>query len=104
MQKPDLVGYITLRVPIRLIKESESWEIPEVYTYLQPGEPELVSHDIPAAWHERLREELEEGGGIEVGQWGPEELAATTTLSEHPLPTEPPLPSLDLFSLLNAGQ
>lgn len=98
MTSPDPIGYITLRVPIHLVKESESWEMPQVYSYLQSGEPELVSHDIPISFHEHLRDELVECGGIEVGKWGPTELAATTTLHENPLPAEPPLELLNFWS------
>lgn len=103
MSDPDLIGYVTLRVPIRLVEESESFEIPEVYTYLQPGDAELVSHDIPAAWHKHLREEIIECGGISPAEWTEKELAETTILSEHPLPIEPPMPTLDFNFLNRAG-
>lgn len=96
-----LIGYVTLRVPIRLVEESESPEMPEVYTFLETGEAELVTHDIPAAWHEHLRDEMIECG-IHLGDWGPAELAGTTILHEHPLPAEPRLPTLDLFNFQKA--
>lgn len=98
------IGHVLLRVPVFLERESESWEIPKEYTYLAAGEAELVSHDIPSIWHEHLREDLIESGGIEVSQWGEAELAATTTLHEHPLPAEPPLPTLELFSFQKAAR
>lgn len=100
MAAPRLLGHLTVRIPIRLVEESESPEIPEVYTYLDAGPAELVSHDIPASWHAYLRDELVESGGIEVGAWGPAELEATTTLHEHPMPAEPRPPRMD-FDLLS---
>lgn len=98
MSGKDPIGYLTVRIPIRLVEESESPEMPEVYTYLDAGPAELISHDIPIAFHEHLRDELVESGGIEVGEWGPAELAGTTTLHEHPMPAVTPPPTLDLFN------
>lgn len=92
------VGYLTLRVPISLVEDRESWEIPQPYTYLDAGPAELVSHDIPVSFHASLRDDLVEIGGIR-GTWGAEETAQTTLLHEHPMPAEPAPPTLDLFSL-----
>jgi hypothetical protein len=81
---PDqLVGHVTIRIPIWAVTDSESWEIPKEYTYLAPGDAELVSHDIPVGWHESLREELIESG-ISYAEWTDEELAAKSTLPEEP--------------------
>lgn len=104
MLKNEVIGHLTLRVPIRLIEDQESWEIPEVYTYVAADDAELVSHDIPAEHHERFRETLEESGGIQVGTWGEAELAATTTLPGSATGATPfPYPHLlDLF--LSNGQ
>jgi hypothetical protein len=103
MTDPSLIGYITLRIPLRRVVESESWEMPKEYTYLEPGPAEIVTHDIPLSWHENLREEMLECG-VDLGTWGEAELAATTTLHEHPLPAEPRLPTLDLFSFQKTAQ
>lgn len=81
MTTEEPIGHITLRVPVFLVTESESWEMPKEYTYLAAGEAELVSHDIPFGWHESLREELIESGGIEMDNWTPEQLADTCTRS-----------------------
>lgn len=62
MRDPDIIGYVTIRIPIVTVTESESPEIPQEYTYLEPGEAELVSHDMPSGWHESLREQLAEAG------------------------------------------
>jgi hypothetical protein len=97
MSDDNLIGYITLRIPLHRVVESESWEMPEQYVYLEPGPAEIVTHDIPLSWHEHLRDEMIECG-VDLGTWGPEELAATTTLHEHPLPAGPRLPTLDLFN------
>jgi hypothetical protein len=98
MLKNEIIGHLTVRIPIRLVEDQESWEIPQVYTYLEADPAELVSHDIPVAFHERMRETLEESGGFQVGTWGEAELAATTTLHEHPLPAVEPLPTFELFN------
>lgn len=98
------VGYLTLRVPISLVEESESPEMPEVYTYVDAGPAELVSHDIPASMHAYLRDDLVESGGLQVGDWGPKELAETTLLHEHPMPAEPAIPSLELGFLGSAAK
>lgn len=79
----DSIGYITLRIPITLVRESESWEIPEEYTYLSAGEAELVSHSIPARFHQGLRDDLIECG-IHPAQWDEADLAEKTTLKEEP--------------------
>jgi hypothetical protein len=92
MLKNDVIGHLTVRIPIHLIEDQESWEIPQKYTYVAAGDAELVSHDIPAALHERFRETLEESGGLPVGTWGEAEMAATTTLAETPLPAAAPRP------------
>jgi hypothetical protein len=92
------IGYLTLRVPISLVEESESPEIPEVYTYLDAGPAELVSHDIPTSFHAHLHDDLVEVLGLAVGDWGPKKLAETTLLHEHPMPAERTLPSLELLS------
>ncbi|QOD05942.1 hypothetical protein [Pseudarthrobacter sp. BIM B-2242] len=104
MLKNDVIGHLTVRIPIRLVEDRESWEIPEVYTYLEADPAELVSHDIPVAFHERMRETLEESGGFQVGTWGEVELAQTTLLHEHPMPAEPALPSLELNFFGKASQ
>lgn len=96
MLKDDVIGHLTVRIPIRLVEDQESWEIPQVYTYLAAGPAELVSHDVPVEFHGHLRDELVESGGIEVGEWGPVELAETTILHEHPQPAGPPAPNIDL--------
>lgn len=72
------LGYVTIRIPVMAVTESDSWEIPQEYTYLAPGDAELVSHDIPAGWHESLREQLIESG-IHLADWTPDELASTCT-------------------------
>ncbi|QOT19717.1 hypothetical protein HMI59_23810 (plasmid) [Paenarthrobacter sp. YJN-5] len=94
------LGYVTIRIPIRSVTERESWEIPEEYTYLEPGEAELISHDMPAGWHESLREQLIESG-IYLAQWTAEEVAAACTR-----PAEPPKPvrTLDLFGFQTAAK
>ncbi|WP_139187290.1 hypothetical protein [Pseudarthrobacter chlorophenolicus] len=89
------LGYVTIRIPIHAVTESESWEIPQEYTYLEPGEAELVTHDMPSGWHESLREELIESG-IRLAQWTPEELASTCTRPAEAAPSQ--APSLQLFS------
>lgn len=88
MTADELIGHIVLRVPIVRVTEAESWEIPQQYTYLAPGDAELISHDIPASFHGHLREELAEVRYVEYGDWGPDELAETTRLHEHPMPAE----------------
>lgn len=102
MLKNKVIGHLTVRIPVRLVEDQESWEIPQIYTYLEADPAELVSHDIPMAFHERMRETLEESGGFRVGSWGEAELAETTTLHEHPLPAVEPLPAFDLFSFQKA--
>jgi hypothetical protein len=104
MLKNKIIGHLTVRIPVRLVEDQESWEIPQVYTYLETDPAELVSHDIPMAFHERMRETFEESGGFEVGTWGEVELAETTTLHEHPMPVRAPLPVLDLFSFQKAAR
>lgn len=88
------LGYVTIRIPVMSVTESESWEIPEEYTYLDPGEAELVSHDMPVGWHESLREQLIESG-IYLAQWTPEQIASTCTRPAEQTPA--PAPSLELF-------
>jgi hypothetical protein len=88
------LGHVTIRIPVRSVTESESWEIPQEYTYLEPGEAELVSHDMPSGWHESLREQLIESG-IHLADWTPQELAATCTRPAET--TAAPAPSLELF-------
>lgn len=90
------LGYVTIRIPVRAVTDRESWEIPEEYTYLEPGEAELVSHDMPAGWHESLREQLIEFGGISLAQWTPEEVASTCTRPAEVTSAKDPL--LDLFA------
>lgn len=73
-----LLGYVTIRVPIFEVTESESWEIPQEYTYLATGESELVSHDLPTDYHESLlfeRDEMLERD-VTLGGWTEEEIAA----------------------------
>lgn len=96
MAAPRLLGHITFRVPILLVEESESPEMPEVYTYPDVGPAEIISHDIPVAWHAHLRDDLVEACSFDVGEWGPADLAATTVLHEHPMPAEPRPPRMDL--------
>jgi hypothetical protein len=104
MLKNKVIGHLTVRIPVRLVEDQESWEIPQIYTYLEADPAELVSHDIPMAFHERMRETLEESGGFQVGSWGEAELAETTTLHEHPLPAAEPLPAFDLFSFTKTAE
>lgn len=94
-----LLGHLTIRVPVYQVRDQESWEIPQEYTYLAAGAAELASHDLPLEWHESLRDDLVEAGGIEIGEWGPKELAETTVLHEHPLPPvrSLPEPSFTMF-------
>lgn len=94
MPAEELIGHIVFRVPILRVTDRESWEIPQEYTYLAPGDAELVSHDIPSALHETLRDDLIEARYLEYGDWGAKELAETTRLHEHPMPAElpPPVP------------
>ena len=72
------LGYITVRIPVAMVRESESWEMPEEYTYMVPGQPELVSHDIPPFYHQSLLLERDEMPEPEVtlGGWTSEEIAA----------------------------
>lgn len=86
------LGYVTIRIPVMAVTESESWEIPQEYTFLDPGEAELVSHDIPSGWHESLREHLVESG-VHLAYWTPEEVASTCTLPVG-APDSPVLSSL----------
>lgn len=97
MAQDGIIGHITLRIPIHASTERESWEIPEEYTVLEPGEAELVEHDLPAGWHPTMREMLTESG-ITVGPWTDEHIAETCTREE---PQEPfgPSPAEDLFLL-----
>lgn len=104
MLKNDVIGHLTVRIPIHLVEDQESWEIPQIYTYFSAGAAELVSHDIPVEFHEHLRNELVESGGIEVGEWGPADLAATTTLHEHPMPAVTPPPTLELFNFQKSAR
>lgn len=98
MTTQDPIGYVTIRVPIHAVTESESWEIPQEYTYLQPGDAELVTHDIPAGWHELLREQLVESG-IPLAPWTDEEVAAACTRAADTESTTFPYPHLlDLFN------
>ncbi|WP_422759122.1 hypothetical protein [Paenarthrobacter sp. C1] len=96
MSAEEPIGHLVFRVPVFRVTESESWEVPKEYTYLAPGDAELISHDIPASFHETLREELIEARYVEYGDWGPKELAETTRLHEHPMPAEPAAPTLGL--------
>ena len=87
-------GYVTIRIPVRLVTESESWEMPQPYTVLEVGEAELVAHDMPPAWHSCLREELVEAG-IDMADWTDEEVTAACT---RPAETEAaPVSDLGLF-------
>lgn len=90
MSADELIGHLTVRIPVYAVTESESWEIPEEYTYVNAGDAELVSHDVPASWHGNLREDLIEGG-LTLAPWSVEELAAKTTTPEQPAPTARPL-------------
>jgi hypothetical protein len=95
------LGYVTIRVPITEVTESESWEIPEKYTYLEVGESELIEHDIPERYHEWVllsRDEMYEHD-ISLGGWTSEEVAATHVPSDAPLiPNDIPFPELGKFS------
>lgn len=75
-----LLGHVTVRIPIYEVTEQESWEIPEWYKYLTPGDSELVSHDIPEGYHEWL---LPSEGMIEweltPENWTEEEITAKHT-------------------------
>jgi hypothetical protein len=100
MTDPGLLGYVTIRIPIRSVVERESWEIPQEYTVLEVGDAELVSHDMPVGWHESLREELIESG-IPLANWTDEEVADACT---RPADTESapfPYPNLLDFFLSN---
>jgi hypothetical protein len=83
------IGHITLRIPIFKETDSESWEIPQEYTYLVPGDAELVSHDVPSHWHDFLREHLIESGVV-MGEWTTEHITATCTLPDDEAALEPP--------------
>lgn len=74
-----LLGHVTIRIPIFEVTESESWEMPQEYTYLATGESELVSHDLPAGYHESLLSERDEmlDQNVTLGGWTEEEIAAT---------------------------
>lgn len=78
-----LLGHVTVRIPIYEVTEQESWEIPEWYKYLTPGDSELVSHDIPEEYHEWL---VPSAGMIEweltPENWTEEEIAAKHTATE----------------------
>lgn len=93
MTAQDPIGYVTVRIPIHAVTESESWEIPQEYTYLQSGDAELVTHDIAAGWHESLREQLIEFG-VSYAPWTEEEIAAKSTR-----PADPPRPEPTGFLL-----
>lgn len=88
MTAQDPLGYVTVRIPIHAVTESESWEMPQEYTYLQPGDAELVTHDIPQGWHESLREQLIEFG-LSYAPWTQEEIAAKSTRPPEPHRREP---------------
>jgi hypothetical protein len=61
------IGHLLVRVPIFAVTESESWEMPEEYTYIAPGDAELIEHTIPVAWWMQLSEDIAElHGGIEL--------------------------------------
>lgn len=95
MAQDGIIGHITLRIPIHAYTERESYEIPEEYTVLEPGDAELVEHDMPASWHASLPEYMGEWG-IARGEWTDEHIATTCTRQE---PKEPfgPSPADDLF-------
>lgn len=73
-----LLGYVTIKIPIFEVTESESWEMPQEYTYLATGESELVSHDIPTGYHEWLlpSEQMLEWE-ITPENWTPEQIATS---------------------------
>lgn len=93
MAQDGIIGHITLRIPIHAYRESESWEIPEEYIVLEPGEAELVEHDMPAGWHASMREMLTESG-ITTAPWTDEQIAEACTREEAgaPMPAEPMTP------------
>jgi hypothetical protein len=73
-----LLGHVIIRIPIYEVTESESWEIPEEYTYLATGESELVSHDIPTGYHEWLMPSQEMlDWEITPENWTKDEISAT---------------------------
>jgi hypothetical protein len=73
-----IIGHVTLRIPIHAYTERESFEIPQTYTVIEPGDAELVEHDLPVGWHGSMREMLSESG-ITVGPWTDEHIAAACT-------------------------
>lgn len=85
MSTDQLVGYLTVRVPVYAVTDSESWEIPEEYTYLSPGDAELVSHDIPDSWHEALSHDKQDFD-ISLGEWSEDDIAAKCTNAPEAAP------------------
>lgn len=81
MAQDGIIGHITLRIPIHAYTDRESWEIPEEYTYLEPGQAELVEHDMPAGWHAHMREALIESG-TRCAAWTDEQIAETCTRTD----------------------
>lgn len=73
-EKP--LGYVTLRVPIMAVTDSESWEIPEEYTYLRPSKAEIVGHDIPERDWQHLRADIQDHG-VELEDWTIQKLSKT---------------------------
>lgn len=93
-----LIGHVTIRVPVYEVRDQESWEIPEEYTYLAPGDAELVTHDIPESWHEALREQMAEHG-IDLAEWTPEQIAAACARAAEAAPEPDPFPYPNLLDL-----
>jgi hypothetical protein len=95
------LGYVTIRIPITEITESESWEIPQKYTYLEVGKSELIEHDIPERYHEWVlisNDEIYEHD-IALGGWTREEVTKTHTPSDAPIiSSDLPFPELGKFS------
>lgn len=54
MPKGTPLGYIDVRIPISVYKQSESWEIPEEYEVMDMGKAEIIGHTIPERYWQSM--------------------------------------------------